>query len=87
MGRDGVERGTHKFINLKSRHLGKNPLRAINDVEMDDGSKQKNYINLDFKNFSVTEKGDLQDIVDAQRGVNVNIQANESENVPMILRP
>ena len=54
---------------------------------MDDGSKQKNYINLDFKNFSVTEKGDLQDIVDAQRGVNVNIQANESENVPMILRP
>ena len=76
-----------KFINLKSRHLGKNPLRAINDVEMDDGSKQKNYINLDFKNFSVTEKGDLQDIVDAQRGVNVNIQANESENVPMILRP
>ena len=87
MGRDGAERGTHKFINLKSRHLGKNPLRAINDVEMDDGSKQKNYINLDFKNFSVTEKGDLQDIVDAQRGVNVNIQANESENVPMILRP
>ena len=27
------------------------------------GSKRKNFINLDFNNFSITEKGDLKDIV------------------------
>ena len=75
-----------KFINLKARHLGKNPLRAINEVEMLDGSKRRNYINLEFKNFSVTEKGDLQDVVNAQSGVNVNVATNNGEEVPMILR-
>ena len=70
---DGIDRGTHKFINLKSRHLGKNPLRAINDVELLDGSKRKNYINLEFKNFAVKERGDLQDVVDSQRGANTHI--------------
>ena len=86
MNQDGADRGTHKLINLKSRHLGKNPLRAINDVEMLDGSKQRNYINLEFRNFAVKEKGDLQDIVDAQSGANVNVVRNNGEEVPMTLR-
>lgn len=86
MNQDGADRGTHKLINLKSRHLGKNPLRAINDVEMLDGSKQRNYINLEFRNFAVKEKGDLQDIVDAQSGANVNVVTNNGEEVPMTLR-
>tara|TARA_Y100001972_G_C7667231_1_gene337822 strand:+ start:4506 stop:6011 length:1506 start_codon:yes stop_codon:yes gene_type:complete len=77
MREDGTNRGTHKLINLKSRHLGRDPLRAINDVELLDGSKKKNYINLEFRNFSVTERGDLHDVVEDQRGTNVNVARND----------
>jgi replicative DNA helicase len=83
---DGVAFGTHKLINLKSRHLGRNALRAIHDVELLDGSKKKNFINLEFKNFQIEEKGDLQDIVDFQRGDNVRVARNEGEDVPMTMR-
>ncbi len=65
---EGTKFGTHKFINLKSRHLGKDPMRAINPVTMPDGSKKNNYINLDFNNFSITEKGDLVDWVETMNG-------------------
>jgi len=37
---------------------------AINPVKMPDGSLKKNFVNLDFNNFAITEKGDLRDIVD-----------------------
>ena len=71
--------GTHKLINLKSRHLGKDPLRAIHDVEMPDGSKRRNFINLDVRNFRITEKGDLHDIVAHQNGEDVEVIRNEIE--------
>ena len=71
--------GTHKLINLKSRHLGKDPLRAIHDVEMPDGSKRRNFVNLDVKNFRITEKGDLHDIVAHQNGEDVEVIRNEIE--------
>ena len=86
MREDGNNFGTHKLINLKSRHLGKNALRAINDVTMVDGSKKKNFINLKFKNFQIEEKGDLQDLVNFQQGANVTVETNDGENVPMTLR-
>lgn len=60
---EGEHFGTHRFVHLKSRHMGMNPSRAFDLVSMPDGSKKKNYINLDFNNFSVTEKGDLIDWV------------------------
>lgn len=60
---EGERFGTHKLINLKSRHMGINPSRAFDLVCMPDGSKKKNFINLDFNNFSVKEKGDLVDWV------------------------
>jgi hypothetical protein len=55
--------GTHKLINLKRRHLGKDVAGALFPVKMQDGSLERNFINLEFKNFSITEKGDLRDIV------------------------
>ena len=33
---------------------------------------KKNYINLDFNNFNITEVGDLKDMIDAQTDVNLN---------------
>jgi len=60
---EGEKFGTHKFIHLKSRHMGINPNRAFDLVCMPDGSKKKNYINLEIENFSTSEKGDLIDWV------------------------
>jgi hypothetical protein len=55
--------GTHRLINVKKRHLGKDIDGALNPVKMPDGTFKKNFINFEIKNFSVTEKGDLRDIV------------------------
>jgi hypothetical protein len=84
---EGDRFGTHKLINLKSRHLGKEALRAINPVEMPDGSNKNNFINLEIKNFRVTERGDLQDIVDSVNNQDVRVRNNDSEDIPVILTP
>ena len=57
--------GTHVLESFKHRHLGQNIPRALNLVEREDGSKTKNYINLDINNFVITEIGDLQDQMNA----------------------
>lgn len=59
--------GTHKLVNIKSRHLGQDPLGAIEPVRMADGSLRHNFINLDFNNFNITERGDLRDLVEHMR--------------------
>ncbi len=82
---EGDRFGTHKLINLKARHLGKDALRAINPVEMPDGSNRNNFINLHVKNFKVTERGDLQDIVDSMNNNDVSVVTNEVEDIPVVL--
>ena len=59
---DGSSFGTHKLINVKARHLGKDIAGACEPVQVDDNLR-KNFINLHFKNFNITECGDLRDIV------------------------
>jgi len=61
--KEGKEFGTHKLINLKPRHLGQDVEGALVPIKMPDGSLQQNFINLDFSNFDIQEKGDLRDIV------------------------
>lgn len=83
---EGDRFGTHKFINLKARHLGKDPLRAINPVEMPDGSNKPNFINLQFENFNITEKGDLHDVVRSMNNNDVDLEEDEPDNsIPSIL--
>jgi replicative DNA helicase len=83
---EGARFGTHKLINLKARHLGSDPLRAINPVVMPDGTHKNNFINLEFKNFKITEKGDLLDMINAQNNQNINIREEDfDDNVPLIL--
>lgn len=84
---EGGHFGTHKLINLKARHLGKDALRAINPVEMPDGSKKNNFINLEFNNFRITEKGDLHDIVRAMNNGDIDLEEEEEEDtIPIRLR-
>ena len=58
---EGARFGTHKLINVKSRHLGSDIAGAVEPVRIGD-SLRKNAINLDFNNFNITERGDLRDI-------------------------
>ena len=58
---EGGRFGTHKLINVKSRHLGSDIAGAVEPVRIGD-SLRKNAINLDFNNFNITERGDLRDI-------------------------
>lgn len=51
--------GSHKFINLKARHLGEDAKRAVELVKLLDGKSRYNYVNMDINNFHVEEKGDL----------------------------
>jgi replicative DNA helicase len=71
--------GTHKLINFKSRFLGEDAQRALNEVEVEDGSKKKNYINLELNNFNITDKGDLNDMVAHIRAEGTNPVADGRE--------
>lgn len=83
---EGGRFGTHKLINLKCRHLGKDPMRAINPVVMPDGSHKNNFINLEFSNFGITEKGDLVDIVSSQDGDSFEVEeTNHNDDIPLLL--
>ena len=74
--------GTHKLICLKYRWLGKEVHRALQPVEMPDGSKKKNYINLHMENFSLEERGDLQDMINHMQSAGVGALMELGEEVP-----
>jgi replicative DNA helicase len=76
--------GTHKLISLKYRWLGKDVHRALQPVEMPDGTKRNNYINLHMENFSIEEKGDLQDLVDNVNSEGVSAVEDFLEELPNI---
>jgi len=80
---EGANFGTHKLINLKARHLGKDALRAIHPVEMPDGTKKQNFVNLKLENFRIDECGDLQDIVDSSNGGGIEVRRNNLDQIPM----
>jgi hypothetical protein len=73
--------GTHKLINIKARHLGKDLEGALNPIKMSDNTLKKNFINLEIKNFSVVEKGDLRDIVDSLN-TNATVSQDGTDDVP-----
>lgn len=70
--------GTHRLSCFKYRHLGNNVHRALNPVRMLDGELKKNYINLDFNNFNISEVGDLQDHVNSL--VDVSLREDLTDN-------
>tara|TARA_Y100000361_G_scaffold154231_1_gene178920 strand:+ start:2419 stop:3936 length:1518 start_codon:yes stop_codon:yes gene_type:complete len=75
--------GTHKLINVKARHLGRDIAGAVNLVTMNDGTARKNFVNLECNNFHITEKGDLRDIVASQdANSTVEDRNNGTEDIP-----
>lgn len=73
--------GTHKLINIKARHLGRDIAGAINPVKMPDDSLKKNFINLEINNFLISEKGDLRDIVNSL-STNASLSQDGTDDVP-----
>jgi hypothetical protein len=77
---EGRNFGTHKIINVKARHLGKDIAGAVEPVRIGDNLR-KNFINLEFHNFCITEKGDLRDIARVMEG-GADLEDNESDDIP-----
>jgi hypothetical protein len=77
---EGRNFGTHKIINVKARHLGKDIAGAVEPVRIGD-TLRKNFINLEFHNFCITEKGDLRDIARMTEGGG-DLEGNESDDLP-----
>lgn len=74
--------GTHKLIFIKGRFLGEDVGGYLNLVEMPDGSVRRNSINLDFRNFSIEDKGDLRDIVKSFSAHNTPVKKEPGYSVP-----
>tara|TARA_B100000941_G_scaffold290846_1_gene275216 strand:+ start:38 stop:1558 length:1521 start_codon:yes stop_codon:yes gene_type:complete len=72
------EFGSHRLTCLKHRDLGKDVVRALSLVEMPDGTKVRNSINLDIVNFNIIDKGDMKDLSDSMNIEDVNL--NNAEN-------
>jgi hypothetical protein len=77
---EGSNFGTHKLVNIKSRHLGQDIAGALEPIQVGD-TLRKNFINLNFANFNITERGDLRDIVRSDEG-HAEIDGSEVQQVP-----
>ena len=77
---EGGRFGTHKFINIKARHLGRDVAGALEPVQIGD-SLRKNFVNLEFKNFNIKECGDLRDIARSQEAGG-EIDLSETDELP-----
>lgn len=69
---DGEEFGTHKLIFRAARHLGKDTAGHLEPVKIGDRLAD-NFINLEIKNFHITERGDLRDIAD-KKSINTKLE-------------
>ena len=78
---EGGRFGTHKLINVKSRHLGSDIAGAVEPVRIGDALR-KNAINLDFNNFNITERGDLRDIANMLNGEHELDTEGEQGSIP-----
>jgi len=78
---EGVRFGSHKLINVKSRHLGSDIAGAVEPVRIGDALR-KNSINLNFNNFNIQECGDLRDVAAVLNG-EVELETNDNgEEIP-----
>lgn len=74
--------GTHKLINVKARHMGKNFNRASEPVKMPDDSLKPNVIHIQMDSFNAEEIGDQVDLVTALTA-QANLQEMEAQDEPV----
>ena len=76
--------GNHKLVCLKARHLGQDPQGEIEPVRLADGSLRRNFVNLDFENFNITERGDLRDLVEHLRIEGMSPNQDGEDSLPSL---
>jgi replicative DNA helicase len=80
---EGPSFGSHKLIFVKNRFLGADVAGAVELVRLQDGTLKKNFINLQFENFDIKERGDLRDIVNSIDTGQTTLERNrEQDDVP-----
>jgi hypothetical protein len=63
--------------------LGADVAGAVELVRLQDGTLKKNFINLQFENFDIKERGDLRDIVNSIDTGQTTLERNrEQDDVP-----
>lgn len=77
---DGEEFGTHKFICFAARHLGEDVSGELEPVKIGD-KLEKNFVHLEFKNFSINEKGDLRMSAPKRNSLG-NLHESQRSNAP-----
>lgn len=81
---EGNKFGNLKLYWVKHREiLGENFSAVLSPVRLLDGSYKKNYVNLDVKNFSFFDRGDLNDMVKAMSEHYNLTQQNQDNNVTL----
>ena len=75
---DSVYCGRHIMKIEKARNHGADTARLLNEVEMPDGTRKKNYVNFEFDNFKIIDKGDLVDLVNQISTIN-NLTTEDSQ--------
>lgn len=74
--------GTHKLINVKSRHLGKSYNRATEPIRMPDDTLKQNAVHIQMDAFTADEIGDQLDLAQAL-GAHGEIEHNQNNDDPV----
>ena len=84
MESDAVFSGRHIMKIEKARNHGADTARLDNYVEMPDGTQKKNYVNFEFDNFKIIDKGDLVDLVRQHQEINsLDDTSDNDEELPI----
>lgn len=81
----GERFGTHNLINLAARHLGEDMWAHLNPIEVPNEQARQNFINMEFSNFNVEDRGDLRDIVNYLQNGDVAARVTEDRDLPTVL--
>lgn len=79
---DPIFLGRHLMKIEKTRNVGVDFARLSNLVELPDGTKKKNYVNFEFDNFKISDKGDLVDLVRHAQEMNEIEPTERDEDLP-----
>jgi hypothetical protein len=79
---DPISLGRHLMKIEKTRNVGVDFARLSNLVELPDGTKKKNYVNFEFDNFKISDKGDLVDLVRHAQEINEIEPTERDEDLP-----
>lgn len=80
---DPVYSGRHIMKIEKARSFGADFARAQNLVELPNGVNRKNYINFEFDNFKIIDKGDLVDLVSHFNTINDLMPTESQSDLPI----